>query len=104
MTGWRRAERPSSAVAPLARGSRGRGCRAFRLDEKGRNPRVVWKRKRLRLLMSTPLCRAGHVYALDRKDGLKRVEIQDGKVRWQGEPVPPRGHNPQARLAWAGGH
>ncbi len=78
------------------------GCRAVRLDEKGQNPQVIWKGKRLSLLMSTPLCRGGHVDALDRKDGLKCIELQDGKVKWEGEYVTPRGHNPQATLVWAG--
>ena len=45
--------------------------------------------------MSTPLCRDGHVYALDRKDGLECIELRTGKVKW-------RGTNPQASLVWAG--
>jgi hypothetical protein len=52
--------------------------------------------------MSTPLCRGGHLYALDRKDGLVCIELQTGKVKWRGEHVTPRGHNPQASLVWAG--
>ena len=54
------------------------------------------------LLMSTPLCRDGHVYALDRKDGQECIELRTGKVKWRGEHVTPRGTNPQASLVWAG--
>ncbi|MBI1916859.1 MAG: PQQ-like beta-propeller repeat protein [Planctomycetes bacterium] len=78
------------------------GSRAIRLDERGRNPKVIWKGPRLSLLMSTPLGRDGHVYALDRKDGLVCIELQTGKVKWRGEHITPRGHNPQASLVWAG--
>ncbi len=78
------------------------GSRAIRLDENGRKPKVIWKGTRLRLLMSTPLFRDGHVYALDRKDGLVCIELQTGKVKWQGAQVTPRGHNPQVSLVWAG--
>jgi hypothetical protein len=57
------------------------GSKAIRLAARGENPKVVWQGKRLSLLMSTPLFRAGHIYALDRKDGLKCIELQDGKVK-----------------------
>jgi outer membrane protein assembly factor BamB len=78
------------------------GSKAIRLDEQGRNPRVVWQGKRLSLLMSTPLCRAGHVYALDKKDGLKCIELATGKVKWEKVYATPKEHNPQAALAWIG--
>jgi outer membrane protein assembly factor BamB len=78
------------------------GSRVIRLDENGRKPKVLWKGTRLRLLMSTPLFRDGHVYALDRKDGLVCIELQTGKVKWQGEHITPRGQNPQVSLVWAG--
>ena len=79
------------------------GSKALRLDERGLAPRVIWEGKRLSLLMSTPLVKAGHVYALDRFRGLKCVELRTGKVKWEGWHVTPRDRNPQASLVWAGG-
>jgi outer membrane protein assembly factor BamB len=78
------------------------GSKAIRLDGKGLHPKVIWEGGRLSLLMSTPLCRAGHVYALDKKDGLKCVEMATGKVKWDKEHVTPRERNPQAALVWTG--
>jgi outer membrane protein assembly factor BamB len=78
------------------------GSKAVRLDGRGLNPEVVWEGKRLSLLMSTPLVRGGHAYALDRFRGLKCIELRTGAVRWEGEHVTPRGNNPQASLVWAG--
>jgi outer membrane protein assembly factor BamB len=79
------------------------GSKAIRLDENGLNPEVVWDGKALSLLMSTPLVRGKHVYALDRFKGLKCIELRTGKVLWEGEHVTPRDTNPHASLAWAGG-
>jgi outer membrane protein assembly factor BamB len=79
------------------------GSKAIRLDEAGRNPKVAWEGKSLSLLMSTPLVRGKHVYALDRFRGLKCLELATGKVLWENEHVTPRGTNPQASLAWVGG-
>jgi outer membrane protein assembly factor BamB len=79
------------------------GSKAIRLDDQGRNPTVAWEGKALSLLMSTPLVRGKHVYALDRFRGLKCLEMQTGKVLWEGEHVTPRGTNPHASLVWAGG-
>src|SRR5439155_412367 len=73
------------------------------IDDKGRNPKVVWEGKDLSLLMSTPLVKGKHVYALDRDRGLKCLEMRTGKVVWQNEHVTPRGRNPHASLAWVGG-
>jgi outer membrane protein assembly factor BamB len=79
------------------------GSKAIHLDEQGRNPTVVWEGKALSLLMSTPLVRTKHVYALDRFKGLKCLEMRTGKVVWEGEHVTPRGTNPHASLVWVGG-
>jgi outer membrane protein assembly factor BamB len=79
------------------------GSKAVRLDEAGRNPKVVWQDKRLSLLMSTPLVRGKHVYALDRFKGLACLDPGTGKVLWQGRHVTPRGSNPHASLVWVGG-
>jgi hypothetical protein len=43
---------------------------------------------------------AGKVYALDRFRGLKCIEMQTGKVVWEGQHVTPRGTNPHASLVW----
>lgn len=79
------------------------GSKAITLDEKGLNPKVAWEGKELSLLMSTPLVKGKHVYALDRHKGLKCIEMRSGKVLWEGEHVTPRGSNPQASLVWVGG-
>jgi outer membrane protein assembly factor BamB len=77
------------------------GSKALRLDEDGDHPEVAWEGKQLSLLMSTPLIRGSHAYALDRHRGLKCLEMRTGKVLWQDEHVTPRGSNPQASLVWA---
>lgn len=78
------------------------GSKAIRLDDKGENPKVIWEGRRLSLLMSTPLVRDGHAYALDRHNGLKCIELKTGKVKWEGEQVTPAERNPHAALIWAG--
>jgi outer membrane protein assembly factor BamB len=79
------------------------GSKAIALDDSGLNPKVVWEGKALSLLMSTPLVKGKHVYALDRFRGLKCLEMRTGKVVWENEHVTPRGSNPHASLAWVGG-
>jgi outer membrane protein assembly factor BamB len=76
------------------------GSKAIQLDDNGLSPKVVWEGKALSLLMSTPLVRGKHVYALDRFRGLKCIEMRTGKVVWEGQHVTPRGNNPQASLVW----
>jgi outer membrane protein assembly factor BamB len=78
------------------------GSKALRLDALGGNPQPAWEGKQLSLLMSTPLVRSGHVYALDRFRGLKCIEMKTGTVKWEGKHVTPRGSNPQASLCWLG--
>jgi outer membrane protein assembly factor BamB len=78
------------------------GSKAIRLDKKGEHPQTLWEGKQLSLLMSTPLVRDGHVYALDRFRGLKCLEMRTGQVKWEGEHVTPRGSNPHATLVWVG--
>jgi outer membrane protein assembly factor BamB len=79
-----------------------KGCKAIQLDDKGINPKVVWEGKRLSLLMATPLTKAGHFFALDRREGVKCLEAKTGQVKWEGEHVTPRDTNPQATLVWIG--
>jgi outer membrane protein assembly factor BamB len=78
------------------------GSRALRVGPDGDKPKIVWEGRRLSLLMSTPLYRAGNTYAVDKRDGLKCIELRTGKVRWQGEHVTPKDQNPHASLVWAG--
>lgn len=78
------------------------GSKAVRLDAEGRKPEVVWAGDELSLLMSTPLVRGGHVYALDKTRGIKCIEMKTGKVLWDNEHVTPRDRNPQASLVWVG--
>src|SRR5262249_49193249 len=61
-----------------------------------------WQGKQLYLLMSTPLVRDGHAYALDKKEGLKCVELKTGTVKWDSQHITPRSRNPQAVLVWVG--
>jgi formylglycine-generating enzyme required for sulfatase activity/outer membrane protein assembly factor BamB len=78
------------------------GARAIR---PGRDSaRVVWEDHRnLRGLMSAPLYRDGHVYLLDKRQGLTCFELRTGKKRWDdGNRSTPKGRNPQATLVWAG--
>lgn len=79
-----------------------KGSKAIRLNDEGKKPQLVWEGRRLSLLMSTPLIRDGFVYALDKRDGLKCIELATGKVQWQGEHVTPAERNPHASLVWAG--
>jgi outer membrane protein assembly factor BamB len=78
------------------------GSKAFAL-EAGKLPEVRWGGKELSCLMSTPLLRDGHLYALDKDEGLLCVEWETGKVLWKdGHRVTPKARNPQAYLVWAG--
>jgi outer membrane protein assembly factor BamB len=67
--------------------------------------KVVWEDHRnLRGLMSVPLYRDGHVYLLDKRNGVTCFELRTGKKRWDdGNRSTPKGRNPQATLVWAGG-
>lgn len=76
------------------------GSKALRLDEHGAKPEILWQGRRLSLLMSTPLLRDGYAYALDKKDGLKCIELRSGTIAWEGEHVTPKERNPQASLVW----
>jgi hypothetical protein len=78
------------------------GSTAITFDDRGENPKVVWDGRRLSLLMSTPLVRDGHVYALDKQHGLECIEMKTGTVKWKGEHITPKSRNPQAVLVWIG--
>lgn len=79
------------------------GSKGIVLGEKGVDPKVVWEGKGLSLLMSTPLVKGKHAYALDKSRGLVCVEMRTGKIVWDKEHVTPRDRNPHASLAWVGG-
>lgn len=78
------------------------GSLALSLGANGTKPEKLWEGKRLRLLMATPLVRAGHAYALDREHGLTCVELKSGKVKWQGFKVSHDARNPHAAPIWTG--
>ncbi len=65
---------------------------------------LAWHdRMNLRALMSQPLYRRGHVYLLDRRNGLTCFELKTGKKLWDdGNRMTPKGRNPQATLVWLG--
>ena len=45
----------------------------------------------------------GHVYVLDKRNGLTCMELRSGKKRWDdGNRMTPKGRNPQATMVWAG--
>ncbi len=79
------------------------GAKAIRPGPGG--AQVVWEdRRNLRGLMSVPLYRDGHVYLLDKRNGLTCFQLRTGKKRWDdGNRMTPKGRNPQATLVWAGG-
>ena len=76
------------------------GSLALTLDQNGMNPKEAWSSRKLRLLMSTPLVRAGHAYCLDRDNGVVCVELKSGKPKWDGFKVAHDRRNPQAALTW----
>ncbi len=49
-----------------------------------------------------PQWRGGFVYVLDKRDGLKCIELKTGAVKWEGEHVTPPARNPHASPVWAG--
>lgn len=78
------------------------GSKAVRLHGR-KEPEEIWSGKNLSCLMSTPLLRDGHLYALDKSLGLLAIEWKTGKVIWSDEHrVTPRERNPQASMVWAG--
>jgi outer membrane protein assembly factor BamB len=78
------------------------GAKAIRAGQDAAE--VIWEdRRNVRGLMSVPLYRDGHVYVLDKRNGLTCVELRSGKKRWDdGNRMTPKGRNPQATMVWAG--
>src|SRR5262249_17468681 len=79
------------------------GATAIRLGKQPTETKVLWHQRRLRALMSQPLYRKGHVYLLDKREGLTCFPLRTGKKRWDdGNRMTPKGRNPQASMVWLG--
>jgi formylglycine-generating enzyme required for sulfatase activity/outer membrane protein assembly factor BamB len=79
------------------------GAKAIRLGKKPTEAKVLWHERRQRALMSQPLYRNGHVYLLDKRQGLTCLVLQTGKKLWDdGNRMTPKGRNPQASMVWLG--
>lgn len=80
------------------------GTKAIRLGAKPTDAEVVWTdRRKLRGLMSQPLCWDGSVFLLERRHGLTCFEIETGRKLWDdGNQMTPRGRNPQATMVRLG--
>ena len=80
------------------------GSKAVRLGKDPHDAKLLWEENRfLRGVMSQPLYRDGHVYLLDKSNGLVCFELATGKVVWTGKhQLTPRGRNPQANMVWLG--
>src|SRR5262249_44883923 len=79
------------------------GAKAIRLGKKPTEAKVLWHERRQRALMSQPLYRNGHVYLLDKRQGLTCLVLETGKKLWDdGNRMTPKGRNPQASMVWLG--
>ena len=64
-------------------------------------PKKTWATKSLNCLMATPLHRAGHLYALDKRNGLLCLSLKDGSVIWtDGHQMTTKERNPHASMVW----
>jgi len=80
------------------------GSRALKLLDDPEKVSLLWREERdIRGLMAQPLYRDGHVYLVDRHQGVICFELKTGKVLWSDKhKITPRGRNPQATLVWLG--
>ena len=77
------------------------GSGAFSLGKSP--PESSWKVDMPACLMATPLYRDGHLYALDKRQGVVCLDWKTGKVLWKdGHRITPKGRNPHASMVWAG--
>lgn len=76
------------------------GSKAIQLGDKPADAKLLWEdRRRLRGLMSQPLCKDGFCYLLDKRYGVTGFELKTGKKVWDaGNSLAPRGRNPQVSL------
>jgi outer membrane protein assembly factor BamB len=78
------------------------GSRMLKLPG-GSEPELAWEGRVLSCLMSTPLFRDDHLYALDKASGLLCLEWQSGRKLWSDDHrMTPKARNPHAWLVWAG--
>jgi outer membrane protein assembly factor BamB len=80
------------------------GSKAIRIGPKPSDHELIWEdSKNLRGLMAQPLYRGGHVYSLDKTNGLTCFELKTGKKLWDdGNRLTPKGRNPHASIVWLG--
>ncbi|MGK0185091.1 MAG: outer membrane protein assembly factor BamB [Verrucomicrobiales bacterium] len=79
------------------------GSRAIQLSENLDSAELLWKDEvNISGLMSQPLYKDGHVYLIDKENGLLCFELATGKVKWNDDhQLTPADQNPQATLVWA---
>jgi len=78
------------------------GTETYNLDGSP-SPGVAWKNRRPSSLMADPLFHGGHLYTLDKKEGLLCLEWASGKVLWSdSHAMTPASRNPHASMVWAG--
>ena len=78
------------------------GTKTFKLGATPQDSTLLWEdEKNLCGLMSAPLHKNGHVFLLDKSNGLTCFELATGKIRWHDTiPVTPKERNPQISLVW----
>ncbi|MBI5828409.1 MAG: PQQ-like beta-propeller repeat protein [Chloroflexi bacterium] len=78
------------------------GSKAVRLGKTATDAALLWEENQyLRGEMSQPLYRDGHVYLLDKSNGLTCFKLATGEKVWDdGHRTTPKGHDPQASLVW----
>jgi outer membrane protein assembly factor BamB len=76
------------------------GSALFKIDDK-LQPKTAWTTKSLSCLMATPLHLDGHLYALDKRNGLLCLDLGTGKVLWKdGYQMTKKERNPHASMVW----
>jgi outer membrane protein assembly factor BamB len=80
------------------------GSRAIKLGDSPEKADLLWEENRyLRGLMDQPLYRDGHVYLLDKTNGIVAFELAKGDKLWTDEhQLTPRDRNPQVSMVWLG--
>lgn len=76
------------------------GSALFNIDH-DLQPKTAWTTKSLNCLMATPLQLDGHLYALDKRNGLLCLSLSDGSVIWKdGYRMTTKERNPHASMVW----
>jgi outer membrane protein assembly factor BamB len=80
------------------------GSRAIKLGDSPDQADLLWEENRyLRGLMDQPLYKDGHVYLLDKTNGIVAFELAKGEKLWTDEhQLTPRDRNPQVSMVWLG--